>query len=254
METSEVMGAAGEAPEGSEPAVAAAGETHAIPRIERIRWILAGVGASLLTVLILVLLSRRLYVYDALAPIEPALSVEAASTEAAAAQKEIKELVSKAKRAQRGVAALVPGSVYIVVDTAQNKLYLKKGEKVLHEALCSTGSGGLLKDPDNDREWIFETPRGNFRVIRKAEDPVWTKPDWAFVEEGKPVPDSWSERRDYDTLGEYALYLGDGYMIHGTLYQRYLGQAITHGCIRLGDEDLERVYRMTPAGAQVLIF
>ena len=32
-------------------------------------------------------------------------------------------------------------------------------------------------------------------MIRKAEDPVWTKPDWAFVEEGKPVPGKWSERR-----------------------------------------------------------
>jgi L,D-transpeptidase YbiS len=91
-------------------------------------------------------------------------------------------------------------------------------------------------------------------VIRKAEDPVWTKPDWAFVEEGKAVPDKWSERRDYDTLGDYALYLGDGYMIHGTLYQRYLGRAITHGCIRLGDEDLERVYRSAPVGTPVLIF
>ncbi len=252
METSDAIEAPTGALDGSEPPSVAA--QAASPKVDRNRWILGGVGATLLTVLILFFLSSRLYVYDALAPIEPMRSAELAPEEAAAAGKEIKDLVSKVKRAQRGVAALIPGSVYIVIDTAQNKLYVKRGAKVLHEALCSTGSGGLLKDPDKDRQWIFETPRGNFRVIRKAEDPVWTKPDWAFVEEGKPVPDSWSERRDYDTLGAYALYLGDGYMIHGTLYQRYLGQAITHGCVRLGDEDLERVYRMTPTGSQVLIF
>src|SRR3989304_5291343 len=81
-------------------------------------------------------------------------------------------------RAQRSVVGMVPGSTYIVVDTAQNKLYLKKRDKVLHEALCSTGSGGLLKDPNGDRQWGFETPRGDFRVIRKAEDPGGTEPDW----------------------------------------------------------------------------
>lgn len=247
METTEAVGA---------PAadVAAAEATPASPKLDRKQWILGGVGATLLTLLMLFFMSSRVYVYERFAPLEPASAAGKTSEEAAALAKEVKDLESKAKRAQRGLAALLPGSVYIVIDTAQNKLYLKKRDKVLHESICSTGSGGLLKDPEGERQWVFETPRGNFRVIRKAEDPVWTKPDWAFVEEGKAVPDDWSERRDYDTLGDYALYLGDGYMIHGTLYQRYLGRAITHGCVRLGDEDLERVYRMTPVGTQVLIF
>lgn len=246
--------AAGPALESAAPEAEAHEAGPESPKLDRKRWILAGVGATLLTLALLFLLSSRLYVYDRLAPLAPAGAAEMTSKEAAALRKEVKDLESKAKRAQRGLAALVPGSVYIVIDTAQNKLYVKQRDKVVHEAICSTGSGGLLKDPDAERQWVFQTPRGSFRVIRKAEDPVWTKPDWAFVEEGKPVPGDWSERRDYDTLGEYALYLGDGYMIHGTLYQRYLGRAITHGCVRLGDEDLERVYRMTPIGTQVLIF
>ncbi len=245
----------------SDVAAAPAKVAPAVPaaewRLDRRRWILGGVGMTFATLLLLLFLSTRLYVYDALGPVVPhgpAAASAATPKEGAAFRKEIKDLDSKAKRAERNVAGLVPPSTYIVVDTAQNKLYLMRRDKVLHEALCSTGSGGLLKDPNGERQWVFETPRGNFRVIRKAEDPVWTKPDWAFVEEGKAVPGDWSERRDYDTLGDYALYLGDGYMIHGTLYQRYLGRAITHGCIRLGDEDLERVYRSAPVGTQVLIF
>jgi L,D-transpeptidase YbiS len=217
-------------------------------KIDRRRWILAGAGSALATLLLLFLLSTRLYLYDGLAPIEPNLE------ESSGAAKEVKELAAKAARAEKQVAGMVPSSVYIVIDTARNKLYLKRRDKVLHEAICSTGSGGLLKDPNGDRQWVFETPRGRFQVLRKAEDPVWTKPDWAFVEEGKEVPSNWSARRDYDTLGDYALYLGDGYMIHGTLYQRYLGRAITHGCVRLGDADLERVYRSAPVGTSVLIF
>ena len=58
---------------------------------------------------------------------------------------------------------------------------------------------------------------------------------------------------DY-TLGDYALYLGDGFMIHGTLYQRYLGYNVTHGCIRLGDDDLEAVFQASPVGTPVLLF
>jgi L,D-transpeptidase YbiS len=217
----------------------------------RWRWVLAGAASSAITILVLLVAANRLYVYEPLAPL-PSGDAEAALS--AEQTKALQKAQAQARRAERSLKGLAPRSVYIMVDTAQNRLYVKRGDKVLHEALCSTGSGGLLKDPDQDREWIFQTPRGSFRVIEKRENPVWTKPDWAFVEEGKPVPTSWEERRDYDTLGDYALYFGNGYMIHGTLYQRYLGRSITHGCIRLGDEDLDRVYHMAPVGTPIFIF
>ena len=56
------------------------------------------------------------------------------------------------------------------------------------------------------------------------------------------------------TLGKYALYLEDGYMIHGTLYTRLLGRSVTHGCIRLGPEDLQAVWDAVPLGSSVYIF
>jgi L,D-transpeptidase YbiS len=224
----------------------------------RTRSVIAGVWITVLTLFLLFLVSSRVYLYDALVPLdagaEAADAPDAPEAPDAPDAKEARELERETKGLRRELRSLVPRSLYIVVDTGSNRLYVKRGDKVLHEAPCSTGSGGLLVDPDTGRQWIFDTPRGRFQVIRKAEDPVWTKPDWAFVEEGKPVPEKWSERRDYDTLGDYALYFGDGYMIHGTLYQRYLGQSITHGCVRLGDEDLARVYQMAPLGTPIYIF
>ena len=83
---------------------------------------------------------------------------------------------------------------------------------------------------------------------------MWKKPDWAFVEEGKPIPRNPAERFEYGTLGEYALYLGQGYMIHGTLYERLLGRSVTHGCIRLGREDLRVVWKSTAIGTPVYIY
>ena len=157
-------------------------------------------------------------------------------------------------RLEKQLAALQPKGTFIVVDVVEQKVFLRRGDQVLREAVCSAGTGAILRDPKSGKEWIFDTPRGVRKVKEKKKDPVWTKPDWAFVEEGEPLPKKWSERIDEATLGAYALYLGDGYMIHGTLYQRYLGRPVTHGCIRLGDDDLEAVYQASPVGTPVLLF
>jgi len=98
------------------------------------------------------------------------------------------------------------------------------------------------------REWVFDTPRGRFEVLSKAQNPVWRKPDWAFVEEGAPIPKNPADRLDYGSLGEYALYFGNGYMIHGTLYERLLGRAVSHGCIRVGRDDLRKVWASAGIG------
>jgi hypothetical protein len=156
---------------------------------------------------------------------------------------------------ERKLASYLPRGVFIVVDTVDNRLRVRKGDDVLREAKCSAGTGSVMEDPRTGKRWIFDSPRGVRRVKEKKKDPVWTKPEWALVEEGlDPAKTPWSERIDKDTLGDYALYLGDGFMIHGTLYQRYLGYNVTHGCIRLGDADLEWVYNNTPIGASVYMY
>lgn len=156
---------------------------------------------------------------------------------------------------EAGPGALRPRGIYVVVDTYANRLRVYRGGELLREAVCSTGSGVVLRDPSGAREWIFDTPRGERRVVRKVRDPVWYKPDWAFIEEGlEPPPMGSGERVDGISLGAYGLYLGDGYIIHGTLFQSLLGQRVTHGCIRLGDADLEFVYETVPVGARVYLF
>lgn len=55
-------------------------------------------------------------------------------------------------------------------------------------------------------------------------------------------------------LGEYAMGFGKGYFIHGTLYDRFLGRNVTHGCIRLNDEDLRTVHKLSDIGTPVMIF
>ena len=148
-----------------------------------------------------------------------------------------------------------PKGNYVVIDQTQNRIYLMNAGKVVHEAVCSAGSGMVLQDFQGKRKWVFDTPRGVFRVTNRKERPAWKKPDWAFVEEGKPIPAKDSpDRIETGTLGEYALYLEDGYMIHGTLYERLLGRNVSHGCVRVGRDDLRVFWQNTELGTPVYIF
>jgi hypothetical protein len=63
-----------------------------------------------------------------------------------------------------------------------------------------------------------------------------------------------TNRRVTGELGSFALDLGDGYLIHGTPDPSSIGRAITHGCIRLSDEDIAWLYRFVPEGAPVYIY
>jgi len=165
-----------------------------------------------------------------------------------------KKLEYEVAALRRAFDQLTPRQPYLVVSSADNEFYIRNGKKVLHHGVCSTGSFILLKASDQ-RQWIFQTPRGMYRVQVKVEAPVWRMPDWAFIEEGLPVPPPDSpERYEYGVLGEYALAFGNGYLVHGTLYQRFLGMPVTHGCIRLGDEDLRKVYQALSLGSRIFIY
>jgi lipoprotein-anchoring transpeptidase ErfK/SrfK len=144
---------------------------------------------------------------------------------------------------------------YLIVNTSDNTFTLFNNGKLVREGLCSTGSFVLL-DAGGEQKWMFETPKGMMHIQGKTESPVWRKPDWAFIEEGLPIPkhaDSF-ERYEYGVLGDYALSIGNGYLIHGTLYKRLLGMPVTHGCVRMDDADLEKVYRTLRVGSKVYIF
>lgn len=159
-------------------------------------------------------------------------------------------------RKSKGIRKPRPGERYIVVDTHANRVYLRTEEKILLEASCSTGSGDTLVDTTTGRVWVFNTPRGQFTVDSKLVEPWWRKPDWAFIEEGlaPPPPAKAHERLDPEVMGDYAIGFGDGYFIHGTLYERLLGVNVTHGCVRLGAKDLTQLYQQVGIGTSVYVF
>ncbi|MDO9516222.1 MAG: L,D-transpeptidase [Syntrophales bacterium] len=166
----------------------------------------------------------------------------------------LKALRAKNAELRQRLKNLTPNKIYIVVDTGRNMLYLKKGDGTIRETVVSCGSGSILKDPSGNRRWVFDTPRGEYRMQTKQRDPAWTKPDWAFIEEAEEIPKDPRKRIEEGVLGDYALGFGNGYFIHGTLYTRLLGRNVTHGCIRVGDKDLKNIYRIAGLGTRIYIF
>ncbi|GAB4387677.1 MAG: hypothetical protein Kow0025_02590 [Thermodesulfovibrionales bacterium] len=167
---------------------------------------------------------------------------------------ELAKLRSRNVALKRSLAGLSPKGVHIVIDTSRNLLTLRKGDRTLLESVVSTGSGNMLREPGGERKWVFDTPRGEYAVKSKVVKPSWVKPDWAFIEEGTEIPRNPRDRVEPDVLGDYALGFGNGYFIHGTLYTRLLGRNVTHGCIRVGDKDLETIYKTATLGTRIIIF
>jgi hypothetical protein len=162
---------------------------------------------------------------------------------------------SEITRLERRLASFIPTQNYLVINTVDNRFFLYRNRQLVREGYCSSGSYTLLRTEDGEKEWIFKTPRGRFTILGKITHPVWRRPDWAFVEEGLPIPGPGDPSRyEYGVLGDYAMSLGDGYLIHGTLYKRQLGMPVTHGCIRLNDDDLEAVFMALSVGSKVYIY
>jgi L,D-transpeptidase ErfK/SrfK len=156
--------------------------------------------------------------------------------------------------AQEGLPEEAPreGSV-ITVDVSTNQLYLFRDGELVAKSPVATGSDKVLKK--GSKVWWFRTPRGRHKVVRRIADPVWRKPDWAFIEEGRKVPAPDSPKRFVKgKLGKYALDLGEGILIHGTDDPNSFGRKASHGCIRAPEEILATLWKEAQVGTEVVIF
>jgi hypothetical protein len=94
---------------------------------------------------------------------------------------------------------------------------------------------------------VYRNPSGAEEVIAADEEIIFD--GTMFI----PPADT-RNRRVSGELGAYALSMGGGYLLHGTPHQESIGQAATHGCIRLGDDAIAYLYRNVAVGTPVYIF
>jgi len=116
----------------------------------------------------------------------------------------------------------------IVVSLADRKLVLFEGERVLRVYDVAVGKRST------------PSPQGKFAIINRVPNPTWYGPS-TVVAPGKSNP-----------LGSRWMGLSaKGYGIHGTNVPSSIGQAASHGCIRMGKHDLEELFEMVTVGTIV---
>lgn len=103
------------------------------------------------------------------------------------------------------------------------------------------------------------TTRGS-EVVKRHRDgsvQVLTATDGRELVAGGRIiipPGGTNARRYKEILGTHRLNLGDGYALHGTNAPNTIGRSVSHGCVRLRNEDIETLYKMIAVGTPVYIY
>jgi len=102
----------------------------------------------------------------------------------------------------------------------------------------------------------WKTPLGKTRITTKVKDPEWRPPksiQKEALEKGEVLPDLVPAGPE-NPLGRYAMRLGiPGYLIHSTNKPYGLGMRVSHGCIRMYPEDIERLFERVKVNTPVHI-
>jgi lipoprotein-anchoring transpeptidase ErfK/SrfK len=131
-----------------------------------------------------------------------------------------------------------PGT--ILVQFSQRRLYL-----VLPRQRAISYPIGA---PMGDARWSGDT-----YVSEKRVNPGWT-PTPEMRRENPDLPAHVPGGHPKNPLGVRAMYLGKSlYRIHGTDAPWTVGQAVSHGCIRMFNTDVADLYQRVPIGTRVVV-
>ena len=121
------------------------------------------------------------------------------------------------------------GPFSLVVDLSERELYVMRGDEVERTYQVAIGK------PEHP------TPRGSFNVRRLIWNPRWVPPDaaWARNRRARAPGDP------RNPMGRVKIFFrAPDYYIHGTHQEDSLGQAESHGCIRMRNADVIELAQM----------
>ena len=131
------------------------------------------------------------------------------------------------------------------VEEAQRRglgiVRLARGQRI------ATGDGGWMTVAGSDV--VREEADGRRTILQAGESRE-------LVAAGNIIipPFGTNQRKYRGVMGTHKLTIGDGYAIHGTNRPETIGRSVSHGCVRLRNEDIARLYDMVPIGTQVFIY
>lgn len=129
----------------------------------------------------------------------------------------------------------------IIVNSPEMRLYYYHDNEV---DVLPIGIGQL--GTDTPLNWVT-------KVERKRANPTWTptqKMHQEYAARGETLPKVWPAGPD-NPMGLFAIYIGRLYAIHGTNADFGIGLRVSHGCVRLRNEDIEYLFNNVPVGTRV---
>lgn len=128
-------------------------------------------------------------------------------------------------------------NIHLLLVLKQRRLYVYQGDILQASYPVAVGKP----------KW--ETPTGKFKVINMVESPAWENP---FVSHTEVVPPGLE-----NPLGERWIgFWTDGkdeIGFHGTYKRDSVGKAISHGCVRMYNEDVRKLYAIVTVGTPVIV-
>lgn len=119
-----------------------------------------------------------------------------------------------------------------------------------------SGNNSVTTHPISIGRIDWNTPLGKTKIAVKTRNPTWTPPESIKIEhaaKGDILPNVVPAGPD-NPLGLYAMRLGvPGYLIHSTNKPYGVGMSVTHGCIRMYPEDIEKLFPKISVGTDVHI-
>lgn len=127
-----------------------------------------------------------------------------------------------------------PGEPYLFVNKANNELgWAEKGELV---DVYKVATGREAED----------TPEGTFTITVKAKEPYYRAED---IEGGNPENPLGSRWIGFDAKNTN----GRVYGVHGTNNPASIGSYVSLGCIRMQNEEVNKLYEQVPLGTKIWI-
>ncbi len=143
-----------------------------------------------------------------------------------------------------GWLPLNPSQRVEAVEESPVELILSLGDRML-EVRVPGEDTVLYEVAVGQADW--QTPVGEFSVINKLKNPAWQHP--ITKEEIPPGPDN--------PLGTHWIaFWSDGQAqigFHGTNQEELIGEAVSHGCVRMRNKDIEALYEHVAVGTAVKV-
>ena len=154
---------------------------------------------------------------------------------------------------------LIP-SMYILPQESYNGIILNLAELRLYFYIRGSDlyeNIKVLTYPVGIGRLDWKTPLGETFIESKVESPTWYPPKSIILEHeerGEILPRVVKAGPD-NPLGKYVMKLNvdGGYLLHGTNKKHGIGMMVSHGCIRLRNEDIETIFYNAPVGTKVKI-